>query len=152
MSRFQRNGHEQNATNDPALSSVLSRLIEMPRSEFEELIVALYRSLGHEAKRTGLPGEREFNIVVVARNSQHWIVQCKQWRGAVGESVVRDVYGAMSREHAAQGAIITTARFTPRAREWAQGKPIHLYDGPALVQVLQRTKGTSGAALLNTTA
>ena len=27
------------------------------------------------------------------------------------------------------------------ALAWAQGKPIHLYDGPAFLQVMQRIKG-----------
>jgi restriction system protein len=139
---FKRNGTEENIAVDPAAAKVLNRLIELPRAEFEQLVVDLYRSLGHEAKRLGGPGDRAFDIVVVSKTGQHWIAQCKQWRGAVGESVVREFYAAMAREHAAQGAIITTARFTPKAVQWAQGKPIHLYDGPAFLQTLQRIKGT----------
>ncbi len=157
---YKRNGHEENTSNasdmarDTARDTarVIGRLIEMPRAEFEGLIVDLYRALGHQAKRAELPGERNFDIVVVSKTGQHWIVQCKQWRGAVGESVVREFYAAIGREHAAQGAIITTAKFTPKAREWAQGKPIHLYDGPALVQALQRIKGAGVETLLNSIA
>jgi restriction system protein len=138
---LKRNGHEEPAS-DPATAKMISRLIELPRAEFEQLIVDLYCSLGHDAKRTGGPGDRDFDIVLVAKSGQHWIAQCKQWRGAVGESVVREFYAAMLREHAQQGAIITTARFTPKAVQWAQGKSIHLYDGPAFLQVWQRIKGT----------
>jgi restriction system protein len=137
-----RNGHEEATTGDLASAKAISRLIEMPRAEFEQLVADLYCALGHDAKRTGGPGDRDFDIVIVAKSGQHWITQCKQWRGAVGESVVREFYAAMAREHATQGAIITTARFTPKAVQWAQGKPIHLYDGPAFLQVLQRIKGT----------
>ncbi len=148
MNLFKRNtATEDDANGDLDQAHLINRLIEMPRAEFEELIVELYRALGHEAKRTCLPGERDFDIVVVAKTGQHWIVQCKQWRGAVGESVVREFFGAMNREHAAQGAIITTAKFTPKAVQWAQGKPIHLYDGPAFLQILQRIKGASLATL-----
>ena len=134
---------DENTPADPAVAHALSQLIELPRAEFEEVIVGLYCALGHDAKRTGGPGDRAFDIVVVAKSGQHWIVQCKQWRGAVGESVVREFFDAMSREHAAQGAIITTTRFTPKEIQWAQGKLIHLYDGPALVRTLQRIKGTT---------
>ena len=144
MNLFKRNPpSEESNTTDPAVAHALSQLIELPRAEFEEVIVGLYGALGHTAKRTGGPGDRAFDIVVVAKSGQHWIVQCKQWRGAVGESVVREFFDAMSREHAAQGAIITTTRFTPKAIQWAQGKLIHLYDGPALVRTLQRIKGTT---------
>jgi restriction system protein len=137
---LKRNGHEEPAT-DPATAKLISRLIELPRAEFEQLVADLYSTLGHDAKRTGGPGDRDFDLVIVAKSGQHWIAQCKQWRGAVGESVVREFYAAMLREHAQQGAIITTARFTPKAVQWAQGKPIHLYDGPAFLQVWQRIKG-----------
>jgi restriction system protein len=144
---FKRNGHEAAAPIDPAAKTI-NRMIEMPRAEFEQLVVDLYCALGHAAKRTGGPGDRDFDIVIVAKSGQHWIAQCKQWRGAVGESVVREFYAAMAREHAAQGAIITTARFTPKAVQWAQGKSIHLYDGPAFLQALQRIKGVSTEILL----
>ncbi len=138
---FKRNGHEQAPASDPATTRAINHLIEMPRAEFEQLVAGLYCALGHDARRSGGPGDRDFDIVIVAKSGQHWIAQCKQWRGAVGESVVREFYAAMVREHAAQGAIITTARFTPKAVQWAQGKPIHLYDGTAFLQVLQRIKG-----------
>lgn len=128
-------------TLDPETASAIRRLIEMPRAEFEQLVVDLYAALGHTARRTGGAGERAFDIVVVTKAGQHWIAQCKQWRGEVGELVVREFHAAMQREHAAQGAIITTARFTPKAAQWAEGKPIHLYDGPAFLQALQRIKG-----------
>ena len=127
---------------DPATTKTINRLIEMPRAEFEQLVVDLYGALGHTAKRIGGSGERDFDIVIVAKSGQHWIVLCKQWRGAVGESVVREFQAAMTRQHAAQGAIITTAHFTPKAIQWAQDKSIHLYDGPAFLQILQRVKGT----------
>lgn len=142
MNVFKRNGHDEAASIDPAARTI-NRLIEMPRVEFEQLVVDLYCALGHAARRTGGPGDRDFDIVIVAKSGQHWIAQCKQWRGAVGESVVREFYAAMLREHATQGAIITTARFTPKAMQWAQGKPIHLYDGTAFFQILQRIKGAS---------
>jgi restriction system protein len=133
---------------DPAITQVINRLIEMPRAAFEQLVAELYCALGHEARRTGGSGDRDFDIVIVAKSGQHWIAQCKQWRGAVGESVVREFYTAMLREHAAQGAIITTARFTPKAVQWAEGRAIHLYDGPAFLQILQRIKGANLETLL----
>ena len=142
MNLLNRNGYDDLTTGDPAAAKAINRLIEMPRAEFEQLVADLYCALGHDARRTGGSGDRDFDIVIVAKSGQHWIAQCKQWRGAVGESVVREFYAAMSREHATQGAIITTARFTPKAAQWAQGKPIHLYDGPAFLQAMQRIKGT----------
>jgi restriction system protein len=134
--------NEHAATNvDPATARAINRLIEMPRAEFEQLAVDLYCALGHDARRIGGSGVRDFDVVIVAKSGQHWIAQCKQWRGEVGELVVREFHAAMVREHATQGALITTARFTPKAVQWARGKSIHLYDGPAFLKVLQRIKG-----------
>ncbi len=138
---LKRNGHED-STGDLATAKMINRLIELPRADFEQLVADLYCALGHDAKRSGGPGDRDFDVVIVAKSGQHWIAQCKQWRGAVGESVIREFYAAMMREHAQQGAIITTAKFTPKAMQWAQGKSIHLYDGPAFLAVLQRIKGS----------
>ncbi len=142
MDGVKRNEHDEATTGDLAAAKVINRLIEMPRAEFEQLVADLYCALGHDARRIGGRGDRDFDVVIVAKSGQHWIAQCKQWRGAVGESVVREFSAAMVREHAAQGAIITTAHFTPKAVQWAQGKAIHLYDGPAFLRVLQRIKGS----------
>ncbi|CAG0933705.1 hypothetical protein TFLX_03185 [Thermoflexales bacterium] len=147
MNVFKRNGQAEPVPVDPEAKTI-TRMIEMPRADFEQLVVELYCALGHTARRLGAPGDRDFDIVIVSKTGQHWIAQCKQWRGAVGESVIREFYAAMLREHATQGAIITTARFTPKAVQWAQGKPIHLYDGPAFLQTLQRIKGASLESLL----
>ena len=128
-------------------ASEISRLIELPRGEFEDLVADLYRALGHQAARTNATGEHAIDLVIRTRTGQKWIVQCKQWRGAVGESVVRDFYAAMQREQAAQGAIITTARFTPKAREWAKGKPLHLYDGVEFLRAMKRIRDRAAATL-----
>lgn len=119
-------------------SEDIRRLIEMPRGEFDGLVAQLYRSLGHQAECTQAKAEQAVHVIVQAKNGQKWIVQCRQWRGAVGELVVRDFFALMEQEHAHQGALITTAAFTSKAREWAKGKPIHLYDGPEFLQAMKR--------------
>jgi restriction system protein len=119
-------------------SDEIRRLIELPRAEFESFVANLYRALGHQATCTNAKESQAAHVLVNALNGQKWIVQCRQWRGAVGETVVREFLALMEHEQAAQGAIITTAKFTPRARDWAKGKPLHLYDGDEFVQAVQR--------------
>ncbi len=121
-----------------ASSDEIRRLVEMPRGEFESLVANLYCALGHRAVCTNAKEADAAHVVVQALNGQKWIVQCRQWRGAVGETVVREFLAMMDREHAAQGAIITTAKFTPKARDWAKGKPLHLYDGDEFIQAMKR--------------
>lgn len=107
--------------------------------EFEEMVVELYVAMGHKAKRTGTTGDHGIDVVVQATNGEKWVVQCKRWRGTVGEPVVRDFYGVMHHEKADKGAIITTGKFTPQAREWARGKPLTLLEGDEFLAYLRKT-------------
>jgi restriction system protein len=130
----------------PASNDEIRRLIEMPRGEFEALVADLYRALGHQAVCTHVKDSNAAHVIVHALNGQKWIVQCRQWRGAVGETVVREFLALMEHEQAAQGAIITTARFTPRARDWAKGKALHLYDGDEFSQAIKRIRSRKNPA------
>jgi len=115
-------------------------LLRLSPTEFEQMVVELYQSLGHQAKHTGAVGDHGVDVVVQAQNGEKWVVQCKRWRGMVGEPVIRDFYGVMHHEKADQGAIITAGRFTPQAQEWARGKPIHLYDGVQFLNAWRRAR------------
>ena len=55
----------------------------------------------------------------------------------VGEPVLRDLYGTVMSERAAKGILITTSRFTARAKKFAEDKPLELIDGTLLLQLLK---------------
>jgi restriction system protein len=74
------------------------------------------------------------DVVVTTPTGNRWVVQCKRWRGQVGEPLVRDFFGVVHHERAAHGFLITTGSFTPQARAWAEGKPLSLWDGEELVE------------------
>ena len=109
-------------------------------TEFEDMIVEFYTALGHKAQRTGATGDHGIDVVVQSSGGEKWVVQCKRWRGQVGEPVVRDFYGAMHHEKADKGAIVTTGVFTPQARSWAAGKPISLVDGDEFLTLLKKAR------------
>ena len=69
-------------------SDEIRRLVEMPRGEFEDLVAGLYCALGHRAICTKAKESDAAHVVVQAINGQKWIVQCRQWRGAVRPSCV----------------------------------------------------------------
>ena len=115
-------------------------LLELPPADFEEMVAELYRLMGHQARRTGSVGDHGVDVVVNAKNGEKWVVQCKRWRTPAGESIVRDFYGMMQHEKAAQGAIIATRGFTRPAMEWAKGKPLHLYDGKDFLRLWEQIK------------
>jgi restriction system protein len=115
-------------------------LADLSPVEYEDLIVELYRALGHQAKRTGTVGDHGVDVVVRAKNGEKWVIQCKRWRKPVGESVVRDFYGVVQHEKAAQGAIIAVSGFSQPAIEWARGKPIYLYSGEDFLRIWKRSE------------
>lgn len=115
-------------------------LLKLSPRQFEEMVVELYTALGHQARRTGTTGDHGVDIVVKAKNGEKWVVQCKRWRGSVGEPVVRDFYGVVHHEKADKGTLITTGRFTRPAREWAKGKPLTLVEGKQFLQYVQRAR------------
>jgi restriction system protein len=53
---------------------------------------------------------------------------------------VRDLFGTLGHEVAQKAYLITTGSFTSQAKAWAEGKPIVLFDGEALVKLIQRTQ------------
>jgi len=80
-------------------------------------------------------------VVVQANDGEKWIIQCKRWRGQVGEPIVREFYGTMQHEKADKGAIVTTGKFSKAARLWAQGKPVYLYDGEEFLVGWKKAQG-----------
>lgn len=108
--------------------------------EFEELIAAYFRQYGYRVRHTGRSGDHGVDLVVYTPENGKWIVQCKRWKGSVGEPIVRDLYGSMFHEAASKAFLMTTGSFTPAAEAWAKGKPITLYDGAGLVKLFKRVQ------------
>jgi HJR/Mrr/RecB family endonuclease len=109
-------------------------------SEFEKLVAKTYREQGHSVEIVGATGDHGIDLVVHTNKGETWLVQCKKYRGKVGEPVVRDFYGVLRASNADAGAIVTTGLITPQARLWAEGKPIFLYDGRAFLKIIESTR------------
>jgi HJR/Mrr/RecB family endonuclease len=109
-------------------------------SEFEKLVAKTYRDQGNRVDVVGSTGDHGIDLVVHTRKGEVMLVQCKKYKGKVGEPVVRDFYGALRASDADAGAIVTTGMITPQGRLWAEGKPIFLYDGRAFLKILESTR------------
>lgn len=121
-------------------------LLELSPREFEDMVVELFLAYGYEARRTGAVGDHGVDVVVQTKNGEKWVVQCKRWKGYVGEPIVRDFYGVVLHEKADKGMIITSGKFSRPAQEWAKGKPIALYDGERFVQAWRRVQAKKAPA------
>ncbi len=121
-------------------ADTLEEMQKLSPKDFERLVAETYRDQGHKVELVGATGDHGIDLVVNTRKGETWLVQCKKYRGRVGEPIIRDFYGAMRAANADAGAVITTGTITAAARLWAEGKPIFLYDGEDFLDVMRSTR------------
>jgi HJR/Mrr/RecB family endonuclease len=118
-------------------ASTRAQLRELSPEGFEEWSAKRLRELGYMVRQTGGQGDHGVDLIA-SKSGLDAVVQCKRYAGkrAVGEPEVRDLFGVMHHNAAAEAILITAGWFTPQAREWAKGKPIQLWDVAHLSQPL----------------
>ena len=112
-------------------------------SEFEELVGEAYRRRGYtviENESAGADGGIDLRL---RKDGATHLIQCKQWRSnKVGVSIVREMFGVLTSEHAASMSIITSGMFTQEAKNFAQGKAIDLIDGSQLQKMISQVQSS----------
>ena len=108
--------------------------------DFEAVVAKIFESYGHKVELVGGNADHGVDIIVMNGQGEKWVVQCKRYSGSVGEPVLRDLYGTMLHEEAQGAYLMTTGTFTKGAQAWAAEKPIILYDGEALIELIHKTK------------
>ncbi|KAF0110425.1 MAG: restriction endonuclease [Chloroflexi bacterium] len=121
-------------------ANTIEEMRALSPSEFESLVADTYRAQGHTVEVIGASGDHGIDLVIQTRRGETWLVQCKKYRGKVGEPVIRDFYGALRAANADAGAVVTTGTITAQARLWAEGKPLFLYDGDEFLKIIQTTR------------
>ena len=116
----------------------VEKLRELTPTEFEQAVGEIFKAAGYKVTHRGKSGDHGVDLIVKSKKAGKWIVQCKQRKGLVGEPVLRDIFGAMHHEKAQGAAVVTTGRFSRPAIAWAEDKPIELYDGERLGEILQK--------------
>lgn len=120
----------------------LDELLSLSPVAFEVLVAELFISYGFQAETSGGSSDHGVDVLVFNDQGEKWVVQCKRYHHSVGEPVVRDLYGTMLHEEAQRAYLITTGRFSNHAVQWAEGKPIVLYDGEALIRFIKRAENS----------
>jgi len=87
------------------------------------LIGEAFRPQGFTVTETG-GGDADGGVdLVLAKNGEKFLVQCKQWKAfKVGVSVVRELYDVMAAKGVAGGDVVTSGQFTAEAKEFAAGR------------------------------
>lgn len=126
-------------------------LMELTPGEFENLITNLFQRMGLETKLT--QASRDGGVDCVAFDQRpvlggKVVVQAKRYKGTVGVSAVRDLYGTMMNEGASKGILVTTSGYGSAAFDFARGKPIELFQGSELLYLLKEHAGVDAKIVM----
>jgi restriction system protein len=120
----------------------LKDIYNLTWQQFETLVTEVFYRAGHRVKQRG-GNHADGGIDLEAYQSgMKIIIQCKHWKSKnVGVSVVREMFGVGIHENAHQVYIITCGYFTKDAKEFAEGKSIHLIHGYKLLSWIKELRG-----------
>jgi restriction system protein len=106
-----------------------------------------FRLQGYRVLENDGPGPDGGIDLVLRKDGEKYLVQCKQWRAfKVSVTVIRELYGVMAASGAAGGFVVTSGRFTTEAQEFAAGRNVRLIDGPRLREMLRQAKASGAPA------
>lgn len=116
-------------------------------AEFEQLVGEAFRRQGYEVDHTGTASGDGGVDLVLRRQGEVTLVQCKQWKVyRVGVRPVRELLGVVAAQGADRGILITSGRFTVEAEQFADGNPIELIDGFVLAKLIASVQQASAVA------
>jgi HJR/Mrr/RecB family endonuclease len=119
-------------------------LMELTPQQFESLIENLFEKIGLDTRQTR--PSRDGGVDCVAYNTDpilggKVVIQAKRYKNTVGVSAVRDLFGTLQNEGASKGILVTTSQYGKASFEFAEGKPIELFDGTNLLYLLETHAG-----------
>jgi restriction system protein len=121
----------------------LDSMVILGWRQFELLVGEAFRRQGYAVEETGLGGADGGIDLILRRDGQRTLVQCKQWRRSqVPVSVVREMYGLLAHHHADAVLVVASGNFTADAQRFAAGKPIELIGGEALLRMIREVQAT----------
>ncbi|MFZ5555286.1 MAG: restriction endonuclease [Pseudomonadota bacterium] len=116
----------------------IDSLRDLSWQEFELLVSAAFRRHGYAVEERGGSGPDGGIDLVIRKAGRTAVVQCKRWKQKqVGVTLVRELYGVMVSEGADEALFVSSGDYTADARGFADGKPIRLIDGQALLEMVR---------------
>ncbi|MBC7285661.1 MULTISPECIES: restriction endonuclease [Pseudomonadota] len=109
--------------------------------EFELLVGEAFRRKGFTVQETGQGGADGGIDLVLLKDGEKYLVQCKQWRRQLVQvNVIRELFGVMTAEGAKGGFVVISGRFTEDAKTFAQGKNLQLIEGAELNDMIRQSR------------
>ncbi|WP_430388851.1 restriction endonuclease [Dyella sp. 20L07] len=130
----------------------LDSLRAMSWREFEMLVGEAFRRQGYTIQETGLGGADGGIDLVLHKDGKPTLVQCKQWKTQrVDVKVVREMFGLLAHHGATAVKIVAVGDYTADAQRFAQGKPIELIHGEALLAMVRESQTPTPAKVAKAT-
>ncbi len=113
----------------------LARRFELVRAmsgpQFEAFVADLFRAMGHRATVLGGAGDQGVDVIV-DYEGQRVAVQCKNYKRAVGNKPVQEVYAGARHHRCQQAWVVAPAGYTRGARELARSTGVSLFAADAI--------------------
>jgi len=127
-----------------SVASAESTLESISWQEFEQLVGEAFRRRGFTVQETGQAGADGGIDLVLMKDGEKYLVQCKQWRRQLVQvNVVRELFGVMAAEGAKGGFVVISGRFTEDAKTFARGKNLHLIEGAELNNMIRQSRANA---------
>jgi len=128
--------HRQSKSTLKKNLAVIDDLLRLTPVEFEKWVKQnVFEKSGWNVEETKVTGDGGIDLVL-NKDGEHSIAQCKRFKNTVGEPVLRDFYGTMMSEGVSKGYFVTTGLFSLSAQKFAEEKPIILIDRGILANML----------------
>jgi len=122
----------------------IQTLRETSWSDFEVLVGEVFRRKGFTVVENMTGGADGGIDLLLSKDNEHHIVQCKQWRKSkVGVSVVREMFGVLKASSAKTVYVVSSGNFTKEAITFADDLPITLINGDELLRLTVGVQATS---------
>jgi restriction system protein len=119
--------------------------------QFEQLTGEAFRRQGFTVTETGGNGPDGGIDLILHKDREKYLVQCKQWRSLkVGVTVIREFFGVMAAEGAVGGFVVTSGAFTAEAKAFASGRNIRLVEGAELNRWITASRSTQSESPVKT--
>ncbi|MEJ0089779.1 MAG: restriction endonuclease [Limisphaerales bacterium] len=117
--------------------SISEKLRKIDWFQFEKLMGLIYRHRGYSVKRSGGANPDGGVDLIVSRDNEKFLVQCKHWRNwNVALKDMREFLGALTDQKVGKGVYVTLHGYTQEARLFADKHGIDLLDETDLIKML----------------
>jgi restriction system protein len=119
----------------------LARRFEIVRAmsgpQFEAFVADLFRAMGHRVTMLGGAGDQGVDIIV-SYHGERVAVQCKNYRRAVGNKPVQEVFAGARHHDCQQAWVVAPAGYTRGAYELASSTGVSLYNADSIGQWIRQ--------------